>query len=153
MLYNSRLKPSDKPLRKTPMPHAKKPMPRQSADMKAAKAAQRAVYAGIAQQVEVKRCLACRTTYGLQHSHILTQGNHQHQRANPLNIVYLCSDLSNGCHTLWEHHKAEFARRYPHAYAEKLRRMALIDPAATRFFLRKNPAPAAATNPLLYPDD
>jgi hypothetical protein len=111
---------------------------------KASNMAQRATYAGMAQQTEVHRCLACNTAYHLQHSHILTQGNHHHQRANPLNIVYLCGDLSNGCHTLWEHHKAAFALRFPLAYAEKVRRMWLIDPTATRFFLSKNPAPSAA---------
>lgn len=113
-----------------------------SEKQKASNAAQRVTYAGMAEQTDIRRCLACNTAYHLQHSHILTQGNHKHQRANPLNIVYLCGDLSNGCHRLWEDHKAAFALRYPAAYAEKVRRMWLIDPARTRFFLSKNPAPA-----------
>lgn len=87
-------------------------------------------------------CAACGTTQQLTRSHILTQKQHPHQAANPLNVLTLCGELANGCHALWENHKTEFARRYPHAYAEKVRRMLLVDPAAGRFFLNKNPAPA-----------
>lgn len=137
--------------RKTGMPRPTKPMERTgklkpvSDKQKASNVAQRVTYAGMSAQTEEHRCLACGTAYHLQHSHVLTQGNHYHQRANPLNIVYLCGDLSNGCHALYEHKKAEFAMRYPDAYAEKVRRMWLIDPKATRFFLSKNPAPARST--------
>lgn len=138
MLRRTGFKPREKPMARG---GKLKPI---SDKQKASNLAQRTTYAGMAQQTEVHRCLACNTAYHLQHSHILTQGTHYHQRANPLNIVYLCGDLSNGCHALWEHRKAEFAMRYPEAYAEKVRRMWLIDPKAARFFLSKNPAPLRA---------
>jgi hypothetical protein len=91
-------------------------------------------------------CVACGTSQQLTRSHILTVKMHPHQVANPLNVLTLCGFGANNCHELWENHKAEFARRFPHAYAEKLRRMALVDPAYVNFFLRKNPAPDMTAN-------
>lgn len=71
----------------------------------------------------------------VEHSHILTQGQHKHLRNNPLNWLVLGSRC--GCHRLWENNKRAFAQRYPEAWAEKLRRMKELHPQAYAFFCLK----------------
>ncbi len=115
--------------RKKPIARSTKPLPRRS------RSPQRAAYREV-DEASGGYCLACGTSYGLEHSHILTQGRYQLHKANPLNIVMLCGRV---CHPLWEHNKSGFAHRFPEAFAEKLRRMQLIDRQAYAFFMMKNP--------------
>ncbi|KAA9333377.1 hypothetical protein F0P96_10435 [Hymenobacter busanensis] len=67
-------------------------------------------------------------------SHILTQGRHQRQRLNTLNLVWECWPV----HCLWENNKADYARRFPEAFAKKMERMQQLDPQAYAFFRMKN---------------
>lgn len=80
-------------------------------------------------------CYACGSSRELTRSHILTQKQHPKQAANPLNVLTLCWP----CHSTWENNKARFARDYPEAWAETLRRMQLVDPQAHAFFRLKHP--------------
>lgn len=81
-------------------------------------------------------CFTCGGNGPLNHSHILTQGRHDHLKNHPLNILYECQFT---CHTLYEHDKRKYALTYPDKWAEKLRRMQLLDSNAYAFFLMKNP--------------
>ncbi|MBG8552333.1 hypothetical protein [Hymenobacter guriensis] len=80
-------------------------------------------------------CLACGTSHNLTHSHILTQKMYPSERANPDNIVTLCWP----CHSIWENDKARFAKDFPAAFEEKLRRMELVNPYAYVAFHSKHP--------------
>lgn len=82
-------------------------------------------------------CEACGTSQQLTRSHVLTQKQHPGQAANPLNVMTLCWQP---CHCLWENNKPAFARAYPEAFAEKMRRMKLLDAQAYAFFRVKNPS-------------
>lgn len=123
--------------RKTGLPPRQKPMRRASKGLCAQKRAQRRAYAA-APDADQVTCSACHYCRPLEHSHILPQGRYPEHRNNPLNWLLLCSD----CHRMWENNKLMFSHRWPEAYAEKLRRMGLVDAQAHAFFLLKNPAPA-----------
>jgi len=109
---------------------------KESRNRRRAKAAQSKAYAA-ADDAEQAYCSACGVAGHVEHSHILSQGRYPEHRNNPLNWLQFGKHC--GCHTCWENSKRAFAERFPAAYAESLRRMGLIDPAALAFFLLKNP--------------
>jgi hypothetical protein len=104
-----------------------------SSARRAGRAAQAKAYEAAA-DAEQAWCSACGKAGPVEHSHILSQGQYERHRNNPLNWLQLCRT----CHNLFEHKKAAFAHAYPAAWAESLRRMELVDAAAFRFFQLKN---------------
>ena len=120
-----------------PLARSEKPMRKASKGLCAKKRAQRRAYAQAA-DAEQCWCSACGKAGPTDHSHILSQGNHDAHRNDERNWLKLCRP----CHDLIEHNKAGFAARFPQVYADMVRRMQEVDPAAARFFLSKNPAPA-----------
>jgi hypothetical protein len=115
------------------MPRRTHPLARRSPKLGAALGAQRRAYAVV--DSESSTCFACGRWGALDHSHLFPQGQNPHLRAHPLNIVREC----RACHELFEHRKADYARAYPLAFAEKLRRMQALDPQRYAFFCLKNP--------------
>jgi hypothetical protein len=111
-------------------------LPTASAKGRAEKAEMHKAYAA-APDAGQQWCSACGKAGPVEHSHILSQGNHARHRANPLN--WLQFGKWCGCHRLWEDNKAGFAARYPAVFAEKMRRMKLLDAQAYAFFMMKNP--------------
>lgn len=149
MLYNSRLKPSDKPLkRNTPMSRGTAGLARGgrlnpvSNKMKAQHATQREAYAA-AEDAGAEWCAVCGKPGPVEHSHLYPQGMHKKHRNDERNWLQVGKWC--GCHTLFENNKALFAAKFKKAWAEIIRRMRAID--------LKEYDKLAAFNPLLYPDD
>jgi hypothetical protein len=108
-------------------------LPAISPKQRAADAEKKRAYAA-APDAGQEWCTACGTAGPVEHSHILSQGNHARHRANPLNWLMLC----RACHDLYEHKKAAFRRQYPAVWNETLRRMRLLDINAYTAFCQKH---------------
>lgn len=100
---------------------------------------QREAYAA-ADDAGAEWCAVCGRAGAVEHSHLFSQHLHEAHRNNPLNWLQSC----RACHDLFEHHKPKFAKVWPAAWAEIIRRMQLVDLQAYDFY--------AATLPELYPD-
>ncbi len=130
-------------LRRTPPartagPKRKKGLAPCSRERRAQQQVQRVAYAG-AEDAGQCWCSACGCPNDLQHAHLYTQKLYPQHRANKLNWLVLCGD----CHRCQENNKPLFAKKYPEAWAEIIRRMQLVDLKAYEFY--------AATTPELYP--
>ena len=119
--------------RTTPLPRRTAPLARTSGRHRAERGRQGVAYGA---EPPAEWCAACGGSGPLEHSHILTQGQHPKHRNNPLNWLMLC----RSCHDTWEHNKARFKQLYPLAFAEKVRRMEWIDRQAAAFFKMKFPS-------------
>lgn len=96
-----------------------------------------------ATDADQEECCCCRRVRPLQHSHLLTQGNHKQHRNNPLNWLMKCGE----CHSLFEHQKARFARTFPAIWQLIQERILLVGgPQALAFFQLKN-----SFQPLSFP--
>lgn len=82
-------------------------------------------------------CSVCGKPGETVHAHLFTQGNHQQHRNDPRNWIIVGRWCA--CHDLQEHNKAEFARRYPRAWAQILSQMQEVDADEFRAFRAKNP--------------
>lgn len=80
-------------------------------------------------------CAACGCSFQLERSHCLTQKQWQHHRANPENLLYLCTSD----HDLWEHNKAGFARKYPEVFAQKVGIIRRLEPQQYAVLAMKHP--------------
>lgn len=80
-------------------------------------------------------CETCGGHTNLQHSHTLTQKQFPLLAAHPLNIDLECA----ACHTLYEHQKTEYARRYPEAFTRRYEVMRQLAPQYAAFFRMKHP--------------
>lgn len=87
-------------------------------------------------------CAACGTTQQLTRSHILTQKQHPHQAANPLNVVTLCWEH----HCSWENQKQAFRAQFPHVWNIKLSAMRQLNRSYYALFCLKHGGPHPSSN-------
>jgi hypothetical protein len=104
-------------------------------------AAQKEAYA-TAEDAAAEWCAVCGKPGPVEHSHLYPQGMYKRHRNNPLNWLQVGKWC--GCHTLFEHNKPLFAKKFKKAWALIIDRMRAIDLKAYDFY--------AATIPELYPD-
>jgi hypothetical protein len=115
------------------------PLKKKSAKKAAADKEQRAAYAA-AEDAEQCWCSVCGKAGPVEHSHLYSQHLYEEHKNNPLNWLQSCRK----CHDEYEFKRPLFAKKWPQAWAEIIRRMQLIDPKAYDFY--------AAKTPELYPD-
>jgi hypothetical protein len=131
MLRRTGFKPREKPLASSSSLKRSGPLKPESDKQKASRAA-------VAKACPLAECCAaCGTTYQLTRSHILTQKQHPHQAANPLNVITLCwAD-----HCTWENQKQAFRMQYPHVWNAKLAAMRKLNRSYYALFCLKHGGP------------